>query len=53
MSQPADGTVVSVLRYPIKSMMGEEVNRSQVTASGLMIANVRSSATNDSSRNLN
>jgi uncharacterized protein YcbX len=32
----ADGIVVSLLRYPVKSMMGEELNASQVTHRGLL-----------------
>jgi uncharacterized protein YcbX len=31
-----DGAVVSLFRYPVKSMMGEEVNRSHVAARGLL-----------------
>lgn len=30
-----DGQVVSLLRYPVKSMMGEEVNRVELTPAGL------------------
>src|SRR5579883_2853963 len=30
-----DGQVVSLLRYPVKSMMGEEVNRVELTPTGL------------------
>jgi uncharacterized protein YcbX len=30
------GTVVSMWRYPVKSMMGEELNSSYVTERGLM-----------------
>ena len=32
----ADGAVVSLWRYPIKSMMGEELNASEVTVGGLL-----------------
>ena len=35
-SQVAAGTVVSLWRYPVKSMMGEEVNSSYVTDRGLV-----------------
>jgi uncharacterized protein YcbX len=31
-----DGSVVSLLRYPVKSMMGEEINRCDVTGRGLL-----------------
>ncbi len=30
------GSVVSLWRYPVKSMMGEEVNASEVTKGGLL-----------------
>src|SRR5919198_1524706 len=30
------GSVVSLWRYPVKSMMGEELNRSEVTERGLL-----------------
>src|SRR5437762_10069786 len=30
------GTIVSLWRYPIKSMMGEELNAAEVTEGGLM-----------------
>jgi uncharacterized protein YcbX len=30
------GSVVSLWRYPVKSMMGEELNRSDVTERGLL-----------------
>src|SRR5262245_38513977 len=30
------GTVVSLWRYPVKSMMGEELNASEVTERGLL-----------------
>ena len=38
MGQPhrADGTVVSLHRYPVKSMMGEELNSSYLTERGLL-----------------
>jgi len=32
----ADGAVVSLVRYPVKSMMGEELNSSDVTDRGLL-----------------
>jgi uncharacterized protein YcbX len=32
----ADGAVVSLWRYPVKSMMGEELNASEVTERGLL-----------------
>ncbi|HEY6885732.1 MAG TPA: MOSC N-terminal beta barrel domain-containing protein, partial [Nitrososphaeraceae archaeon] len=32
----ATGTVVSLWRYPVKSMMGEELNSSHVTERGLV-----------------
>src|SRR6202011_5890859 len=32
----ADGAVVSLWRYPVKSMMGEELNASDVTDRGLL-----------------
>ena len=35
-SQTATGTVVSVWRYPVKSMLGEELNASYVTERGLV-----------------
>ena len=35
-SQGALGSVVSLWRYPVKSMMGEELNRSDVTNRGLL-----------------
>ena len=35
-SQVAAGTVVSLWRYPVKSMMGEELNSSYVTDRGLV-----------------
>ena len=35
-SQVAAGTVVSLWRYPVKSMMGEGVNSSYVTDRGLV-----------------
>ncbi|HEV8438317.1 MAG TPA: MOSC N-terminal beta barrel domain-containing protein [Methylomirabilota bacterium] len=35
-SQPEIGTVVSLWRYPVKSMMGEELNASEVTERGLL-----------------
>lgn len=31
-----DGSVVAVMRYPVKSMMGEELNRCDVTEAGLL-----------------
>jgi len=30
------GSTVSLLRYPVKSMMGEELNAAEVTRGGLM-----------------
>src|SRR5919108_5997671 len=39
MSNPGQielGSVVSLWRYPVKSMMGEELNASEVTAHGLL-----------------
>jgi MOSC domain-containing protein len=30
------GSIVSLWRYPVKSMMGEELNASEVTKSGLL-----------------
>lgn len=36
MSQQASATVVSLWRYPVKSMMGEELNASAVTSHGLV-----------------
>src|ERR687886_2875 len=35
-SAAATGTVVSLWRYPVKSMMGEELNSSHVTERGLV-----------------
>jgi uncharacterized protein len=35
-SQTATGTVVSIWRYPVKSMLGEELNASYVTERGLL-----------------
>lgn len=35
-SQTATGTVVSIWRYPVKSMLGEELNASYVTERGLV-----------------
>ncbi len=35
-TQPVTGTVVSLKRYPVKSMMGEELNATWVTPSGLL-----------------
>jgi uncharacterized protein len=32
----ATGTVLSIWRYPLKSMMGEELNSSYVTEPGLI-----------------
>src|SRR6266699_5422362 len=34
--QGGPGSVVSLWRYPVKSMMGEELNRAEVTERGLM-----------------
>src|SRR6266487_4918813 len=34
-AQTVTGTVVSIWRYPVKSMMGEELNSSYVTERGL------------------
>jgi hypothetical protein len=34
--QPRVGSVVALWRYPVKSMMGEEVNSSAVTDRGLL-----------------
>src|SRR5437899_10104320 len=36
MSQVALGSVVSLWRYPVKSMMGEEVNAAELTEGGLL-----------------
>jgi len=36
MTQRALGSTVSLWRYPVKSMMGEELNASEVTKSGLL-----------------
>jgi uncharacterized protein YcbX len=39
MSHPAQGilgSVVSLLRYPVKSMMGEALNAAEVTERGLL-----------------
>ena len=40
MNQPrtATGTVGSLWRYPVKSMLGEELNSSYVTERGLVIS---------------
>jgi uncharacterized protein YcbX len=35
LSEDPDGTIVSLVRYPVKSMMGEEINRSEITGRGL------------------
>jgi uncharacterized protein len=35
-AQVGDGSVVSLWRYPVKSMMGEELNASEVTERGLI-----------------
>jgi MOSC domain-containing protein len=35
-TQIAVGSVVSLRRYPVKSMMGEELNAADVTARGLL-----------------
>src|SRR6266851_4233663 len=35
-AQVALGSVVSLLRYPVKSMMGEELNAAEVTKRGLL-----------------
>lgn len=35
-AQTAIGSVVSIWRYPVKSMLGEELNSSYVTERGLM-----------------
>jgi uncharacterized protein len=35
-SSTATGTIVSLWRYPVKSMMGEELNSSYVTERGLV-----------------
>jgi uncharacterized protein YcbX len=35
-TQPVLGSVVSLYRYPVKSMMGEELNASEVTLRGLL-----------------
>ena len=32
-THPASGSVVSVWRYPVKSMMGEELNAAEVSTS--------------------
>ncbi len=36
MTQDQAGSVVSLWRYPVKSMMGEELNASEVTERGLL-----------------
>jgi MOSC domain-containing protein len=36
MSQPTPSTLSTVWRYPIKSMMGEELNAAAITASGVL-----------------
>src|SRR3954464_6532280 len=36
MTQDQAGSVVSIWRYPVKSMMGEELDASQVTERGLL-----------------
>jgi uncharacterized protein len=36
MTQTVLGSIVSLWRYPVKSMMGEELNASEVTKSGLL-----------------
>jgi uncharacterized protein YcbX len=43
MSQSAGeviGTVVSLWRYPVKSMMGEELNAAEVSERGLLVPRV-------------
>lgn len=35
-THPASGSVVSVWRYPVKSMMGEELNAAEVAERGLV-----------------
>jgi uncharacterized protein YcbX len=35
-AQPAAGSVVALWRYPVKSMMGEELNAAEVTERGLL-----------------
>ena len=35
-NQMAAGTVASLWRYPVKSMLGEELNSAQVTEGGLL-----------------
>src|SRR6266511_2553555 len=35
-AQAADGSVVALWRYPVKSMMGEELNAAEVTERGLV-----------------
>ncbi len=35
-TQSALGSIVSLWRYPVKSMMGEELNAAQVTKGGLL-----------------
>src|ERR1700719_2546647 len=35
-SEMIDGSVVSLWRYPVKSMMGEELNATEVTERGLL-----------------
>jgi uncharacterized protein YcbX len=35
-AQSALGSIVSLWRYPVKSMMGEELNAAEVTKSGLV-----------------
>ena len=35
-TQAADGTVVALWRYPVKSMLGEELNATEITAQGLL-----------------
>ena len=36
MTQDALGSVVSLWRYPVKSMMGEELNTADLTGRGLL-----------------
>ena len=45
-ARPAAGTVVSLWRYPVKLMMGEELNSSYVTERGL-VGDERSYAVKD------
>jgi hypothetical protein len=41
LDRTATGTVVSIWRYPVKSMMGEKINSSYVTEHGLRGSHIR------------